>query len=286
MAKNQNFKSSRIVNVPFLTFWNQAKLISRKITVSEKIAFSHCTVTILIWQTLGLLMIERVEEDSYSFYTKETATKTQKVQCQESFWYFMPFFFIPGQKSCLIWVLSSNMFFACSGRQQFFKEIDYVRNKQSSIPIWLCISCVRRRHWLLFKTCAAYERMRQSGEYKYVFKRQFMYFRFYSGGNTTDANCTEVLLSTDYADPDATINCKLTEEIFPKYLDQLQTCKENFPPYGRFVYSCSSMIIQYLLPTITISIGKYELRHFIQYYIFRVLNVCIFLFKCIDICIT
>ena len=39
----------------------------------------------------------------------------------------MPFFFIPGQKSCLIWVLSSNMFFACSGRQQFFKEIDYVR---------------------------------------------------------------------------------------------------------------------------------------------------------------
>ena len=45
------------------------------------------------------------------------------------------------------------------------------------------------------------------------------------------------------------------------------------------------MIIQYLLPTITISIGKYELRHFIQYYIFRVLNVCIFLFKCIDICI-
>ena len=196
---------------------------------------------------------------------------------------FYALFFIPGQKSCLIWVLSSNMFFACSGRQQFFKEIDYVRNKQSSIPIWLCISCVRRRHWLLFKTCAAYERMRQSGEYKYVFKRQFMYFRFYSGGNTTDANCTEVLLSTDYADPDATINCKLTEEIFPKYLDQLQTCKENFPPYGRFVYSCSSMIIQYLLPTITISIGKYELRHFIQYYIFRVLNVCIFLFKCIDI---
>merc|ERR1711963_282378 len=78
-------------------------------------------------------------------------------------------------------------------------------------------------------------------------------------GNSTDANCTEVLLSTDYADPDATINCKLTEEIFPKYLDQLQTCKENFPPYGRFVYSCSSMIIQYLLPTITISIAYYQI---------------------------
>ena len=159
-----------------------------------------------------------------------------------------------------------NIFWRAEGGQRFLKEIDYVRNKQSSIPICQCISCVRRGHWLLFKTCAAYERMRQWGEYKYDFKRQFMYFRFYSSGNSTDANCTEVLLSTDYADPDATINCKLTEEIFPKYLDQLQTCKENFPPYGRFVYSCSSMIIQYLLPTITISIGKYVLCHFIQYY--------------------
>ena len=116
------------------------------------------------------------------------------------------------------------------------------------------------KHVLRTKECVKW------GEYKYDFKRQFMYFRFYSSGNSTDANCTEVLLSTDYADPDATINCKLTEEIFPKYLDQLQTCKENFPPYGRFVYSCSSMIIQYLLPTITISIGKYVLCHFIQYY--------------------
>lgn len=48
-------------------------------------------------------------------------------------------------------------------------------------------------------------------------------------------------------------------EILPKWLKELQTCTEDFPPYGRLVYSSSSMIIQYLLPTITISVAYYQI---------------------------
>ena len=58
---------------------------------------------------------------------------------------------------------------------------------------------------------------------------------------------------------DPAINCMLTEQILPKWLNELQSCKEEFPPYGRLVYSCSSMIIQYLLPTITISVAYYQI---------------------------
>ena len=55
------------------------------------------------------------------------------------------------------------------------------------------------------------------------------------------------------------IHCKLTQEILPRWLDELKTCKEEFPPYGRLVYSCSTMLIQYLLPTITISVAYYQI---------------------------
>ena len=63
-------------------------------------------------------------------------------------------------------------------------------------------------------------------------------------------------MSDDYSDADLLLDCK-TEEIFPKYISQLQTCKEDFPPYGRLVFSTSCMIIQYLLPTISIAIGGF-----------------------------
>ena len=86
----------------------------------------------------------------------------------------------------------------------------------------------------------------------------YVFTYFYSGGNATDANCTEILLINDYSD-EATINCKITEEIFPKWLSELQSCGEYFPPYVRLVYSCLSMAIQYLLPTITISIAYFQI---------------------------
>ena len=73
-------------------------------------------------------------------------------------------------------------------------------------------------------------------------------------------NCPEVIEDEDYfTNPDLTINCKLADEILPKWLKELQTCTEDFPPYGRLVYSSSSMIIQYLLPTITISVAYYQI---------------------------
>ncbi len=75
----------------------------------------------------------------------------------------------------------------------------------------------------------------------------------------TEANCTEILARDIIEDTDLAINCKLSHEILPKWLNELQSCKEEFPPYGRLVYSCSSMIIQYLLPTITISVAYYQI---------------------------
>ena len=98
------------------------------------------------------------------------------MQCQESFWYFMPFFDTWAEK---LFNLGSffNMFWH-SEEQQFLKEFDYVRNKQSSIPICLCISCVRRGHWLLFKTCAAYEKCVSRANTNTILKGNKMYFVF------------------------------------------------------------------------------------------------------------
>ena len=84
---------------------------------------------------------------------------------------------------------------------------------------------------------------------------------FSSGGNVTDEKCDEILASPDVnnEDDNAIINCKLSQEILPRLLDGVKTCREEFPPFGRLVYSCSSMVIQYLLPTITISVAYYQI---------------------------
>lgn len=59
-------------------------------------------------------------------------------------------------------------------------------------------------------------------------------------------------------DENARLNCML-QEIIPRWLHELQSCKEDFPESGRLVYSSITMIIQYLLPTITISIAYYQI---------------------------
>ncbi len=74
-------------------------------------------------------------------------------------------------------------------------------------------------------------------------------------------DCKQLLEAeaVEAVDEDAKINCILTEEIIPKWLTKLQSCKEDFPPYGRLVYSSITMFIQYLLPTITIAIAYYQI---------------------------
>ncbi|CAB4058982.1 NPFR [Lepeophtheirus salmonis] len=54
------------------------------------------------------------------------------------------------------------------------------------------------------------------------------------------------------------LNCIL-QDIMPQWLGELQSCREDFPTNGRFVYSSITMLIQYLLPTITISIAYYQI---------------------------
>ena len=49
----------------------------------------------------------------------------------------------------------------------------------------------------------------------------------------------------------ADVNCR--------WLHELQTCKEDFPEGGRLVYSSVTMLIQYLLPTITISVAYIQI---------------------------
>ncbi len=56
---------------------------------------------------------------------------------------------------------------------------------------------------------------------------------------------------------DDRVNC-LFAEITPRWLHELQSCKEDFPENGRLIYSAVTMIIQYLLPTITISVAYYQ----------------------------
>ncbi|CAB4060485.1 NPFR [Lepeophtheirus salmonis] len=54
------------------------------------------------------------------------------------------------------------------------------------------------------------------------------------------------------------LNCIL-KDIIPRWLGELQSCREDFPTNGRFVYSSITMLIQYLLPTITISVAYYQI---------------------------
>ena len=50
----------------------------------------------------------------------------------------------------------------------------------------------------------------------------------------------------------------LWQAITPRWLHVLQSCKEDFPKHGRLVYSTVTMVIMYLLPTITISVAYYQ----------------------------
>ena len=90
-------------------------------------------------------------------------------------------------------------------------------------------------------------------------------FLFFFSGNVTEQKCNEVLATTtDYDVTDGSltdliVNCKINQEIIPRLLGELKTCKEEFPPYGRLVYSCSCQFIQYVLPTITISVAYYQI---------------------------
>lgn len=44
-----------------------------------------------------------------------------------------------------------------------------------------------------------------------------------------------------------------------KWLHELQSCKEDFPKNGRLIYSTITIIIQYFVPTITISVANYQI---------------------------
>ena len=51
----------------------------------------------------------------------------------------------------------------------------------------------------------------------------------------------------------------MLQQILPRWLHELQTCKEDFPDHGRVIYSAVAIIIQYLLPTITISVAYFQI---------------------------
>jgi hypothetical protein len=54
------------------------------------------------------------------------------------------------------------------------------------------------------------------------------------------------------------VDCML-KAIMPPWLNELQTCKEDFPKNGRMAYSSVTMAIQYLLPTITITFAYFQI---------------------------
>ena len=45
----------------------------------------------------------------------------------------------------------------------------------------------------------------------------------------------------------------------PRWLLELQSCKEEFPPHGRLLYSSLTALIQYLLPMVTVSYAHYQI---------------------------
>ena len=82
---------------------------------------------------------------------------------------------------------------------------------------------------------------------------------FLYSGNTTgtdrEQNCTVILTDAPEKETeDIRLNC-LLKEILPRWLNELQSCKEDFPKHGRLIFSSITMVIQYLLPTITISVA-------------------------------
>ena len=79
-------------------------------------------------------------------------------------------------------------------------------------------------------------------------------FSIFSENETEKYNCSEIISSQDSADDPNRVNCLLAD-IIPKYLGELQSCKEDFPKHGRIIFSSISMVIQYLLPTLTIAVA-------------------------------
>merc|ERR1712126_237815 len=80
-------------------------------------------------------------------------------------------------------------------------------------------------------------------------------------GSNSTADCASLINSSSSmsnATSDVRVNC-IFKDILAKGLSQIYSCREDFPEHGRVVYSSVSMVIQYLLPTLTISVAYYQI---------------------------
>ncbi len=99
----------------------------------------------------------------------------------------------------------------------------------------------------------------------FFFQKTRLTISIFSGNATFSANDHNCSLILDETSPvieereDVRLNCIL-QAILPRWLNELQSCKEDFPRHGRLIYSSITMVIQYLLPTITISVAYYQVR--------------------------
>ena len=59
---------------------------------------------------------------------------------------------------------------------------------------------------------------------------------YFSENETEKYNCSEILKSEDATEDPNRVNCLLAD-IIPKYLGELQSCKEDFPKHGRIIFS-------------------------------------------------
>ncbi len=149
--------------------------------------------------------------------------------------------------------MPSNQSFTSSGRDTFGEFQAGVRGE---LEVTGCRDCIRISSFL-------------SSLWFFLCKSTFTHFLFlspvYSAVNSTAIDCG-VLLSNgsgayDWLSPEEAEserhNC-MFKALIPRWLHELQSCKEDFPKGGRVVYSAVSMFIQYLLPTITISVAYYQ----------------------------
>ena len=70
---------------------------------------------------------------------------------------------------------------------------------------------------------------------------------FLCSGNKTgtdrEQNCTVILTDEPEKETeDIRLNC-LLKEILPRWLNELQSCKEDFPKHGRLIFSSITMVI-------------------------------------------
>jgi len=87
-------------------------------------------------------------------------------------------------------------------------------------------------------------------------------FSFCSSANETASHCSSLLSLAEFESSSESerLGCMM-REVAPQHLAELQSCKESFPfTHGRLIYSGVSLAIQYLLPTITISVAYYQVR--------------------------